>query len=134
VCTNPYKSIVVRSLEVLYACEEALRIIEDYEEPDRPFVPAEPRAGVGHGATEAPRGMLYHRYRLDEDGSILEAQIVPPTSQNQPSVEEDLKLLLDGWIDLPEDELRHRCEQTVRNYDPCISCATHFLDLRIDRG
>jgi coenzyme F420-reducing hydrogenase alpha subunit len=134
ICRNPYQSIVVRAVEVLYACDEALRIIESYEEPDRPSVPVEPRAGVGHAATEAPRGMLYHRYRLDADGAILEAQIVPPTSQNQPSIEEDLKLMLDGWLDLPEDELRLRCEQTVRNYDPCISCATHFLDLRIDRG
>jgi coenzyme F420-reducing hydrogenase alpha subunit len=133
-CLNPYKSIIVRAVEVLYACDEALRIIENYEEPERPSVPVEPKAGVGHGATEAPRGMLYHRYRLDDDGTILEAEIVPPTSQNQASVEEDLKVLIDGWLDLPDDELRHRCEQTVRNYDPCISCATHFLDLRIDRG
>jgi len=133
-CDNPYKSIVVRAVEVLYACDEAVRIIENYAEPDRPSVPVEPRAGVGYAATEAPRGMLYHRYRLADDGSILDALIVPPTSQNQASVEDDLKILINGWLDLPDDELRHRCEQTVRNYDPCISCATHFLDLRIDRG
>ena len=124
----------MRAVEVLYACEDALRIIEDYEQPDRPFVPVEPRAATGYAATEAPRGMLYHRYRMAADGTIEDAQIVPPTSQNQPSVEDDLKLLIGGWLDLPDDELRHRCEQTVRNYDPCISCATHFLDLRIDRG
>lgn len=134
VCTNPYQSIVVRAVEVLYACEEALRIIADYEEPDRPFIAAEPRAGVGYAATEAPRGMLWHRYKLAADGLIDDAVIIPPTSQNQASVEDDLKLLIGGWLDLPDDELRHRCEQTVRNYDPCISCATHFLDLRIDRG
>jgi sulfhydrogenase subunit alpha len=133
-CLNPYKSIVVRAIEVVHACQEALDIIEDYEEPDRPSVPAEPVAGVGHGATEAPRGLIYHRYRIDGQGSILEAQIVPPTSQNQASIEEDLQMLIGGWLNLPDDELRHRCEQTVRNYDPCISCATHFLDLRIDRG
>jgi coenzyme F420-reducing hydrogenase alpha subunit len=97
-------------------------------------VPVAVRAGTGHGATEAPRGMLYHRYRIAEDGSIAEAVIIPPTSQNQASIEEDLTVLLQDWIELPEDELRHRCEQTVRNYDPCISCATHFLDLRVDRG
>ena len=102
--------------------------------PDRPSVPVEPRAGTGYAATEAPRGMLYHRYRLAADGTILDAQIVPPTSQNQASIEEDLTILINGWLDLPDDALRHRCEQTVRNYDPCISCATHFLDLRIDRG
>jgi coenzyme F420-reducing hydrogenase alpha subunit len=78
--------------------------------------------------------MLYHRYRLADDGTILDALIIPPTSQNQASIEEDLKLLIGGWLDLPDEELRLRCEQTVRNYDPCISCATHFLDLRIDRG
>jgi len=133
-CTNPYRSIVVRAVEVVYACDEAIRIIEDYEEPARPFVPAEVHAGTGYAATEAPRGMLYHRYRIADDGSIIDAQIVPPTSQNQPSIEDDLRLLIDGWIDLPDDELRHRCEQTVRNYDPCISCSTHFLDLRVDRG
>ena len=89
-CNNPYQSIIVRAVEVLYACEEALRIIDDYDEPDRPFVPVEPRAATGHGASEAPRGMIYHRYRLDDDGTIVDAQIVPPTSQNQPSIEDDL--------------------------------------------
>jgi sulfhydrogenase subunit alpha len=134
VCNNPYKSIIVRAVEVLYACDEALRIIDDYQEPDAPSVKVTPRAGTGHAATEAPRGMLYHRYRLADDGTILDALIVPPTSQNQASIEEDLKVLIGGWLDLPDEELRLRCEQTVRNYDPCISCATHFLDLRIDRG
>jgi coenzyme F420-reducing hydrogenase alpha subunit len=134
ICTNPYQSIIVRAVETVFACEESLRILETYEEPDRPFEPMEPKAAVGYAATEAPRGMLYHRYRIADDGAIVEAQIVPPTSQNQPSVEDDLRLLIQDWVDLPDDELRHRCEQTVRNYDPCISCATHFLDLRIDRG
>jgi coenzyme F420-reducing hydrogenase alpha subunit len=134
ICTNPYQSIIVRAVETVYACEESLRILETYDEPNRPFEPMEPKAAVGYAATEAPRGMLYHRYRIADDGAIVEAQIVPPTSQNQPSVEDDLRLLIQDWVDLPDDELRHRCEQTVRNYDPCISCATHFLDLRIDRG
>jgi coenzyme F420-reducing hydrogenase alpha subunit len=133
-CNNPYQGIIVRAVETLYACEEALRILGAYEEPDRPSVPVEPRAGSGYAATEAPRGLLYHGYRLDREGTILSAQIVPPTAQNQPTIEEDLMTFLNDWIDLPDDALRHRCEQTVRNYDPCISCATHFLDLRVDRG
>uniref|UniRef100_A0A8J4HDL6 Ni/Fe hydrogenase subunit alpha n=1 Tax=Acidicaldus sp. TaxID=1872105 RepID=A0A8J4HDL6_9PROT len=133
-CANPFQSIVVRAVEVLYACDEALRIIAAYEEPDHPSIPLTPRAGIGHAATEAPRGLLYHRYRLTEDGAIAEARIVPPTSQNQASIEADLKNFVGGWLDLPEEELRHRCEQTVRNYDPCISCSTHFLHLELDRG
>jgi len=133
VCRNPYRSIVVRAVEVLYACDEALRIIDSYEEPARPAVPYELRAAVGYGATEAPRGLLWHRYRLDADGTIAEARIVPPTSQNQSSIEADLADFIEGFLDLPDEELRHRCEQTVRNYDPCISCATHFLRLDLER-
>jgi coenzyme F420-reducing hydrogenase alpha subunit len=131
---NPYQSIIVRSVELVYACDEAIRIIEAYERPDRPAVPVVPRAGTGYAATEAPRGMIYHRYSLDHDGTILHAQIIPPTSQNQATIEEDLTIFINNWLDLPDAALRHRCEQTVRNYDPCISCATHFLDLRVDRG
>ncbi len=133
-CTNPYRSIVVRAVEVAYACDEALRIISAYEEPERPFVAIEPRAGVGFGATEAPRGLLFHRYRLAVDGTITEARIVPPTSQNQASIEEDLASYVGAFLDLPDDELRRRCEQTIRNYDPCISCSAHFLRLDLDRG
>jgi coenzyme F420-reducing hydrogenase alpha subunit len=134
VCRNPYRSIVVRAVEVLEACEEALRIIGSYEQPERPFVPAEPRAGVGCGATEAPRGLIYHRYEVAADGTIAAARIVPPTSQNQGCIEEDLESLVGTFLELPDEALRHRCEQTVRNYDPCISCSTHFLRLEIDRG
>ncbi len=133
VCRNPYQSIVVRAVEVFHACEEALRIIADYEEPERSAVVITPQHGTGFGATEAPRGLLYHRYRLDADGTIAEARIVPPTSQNQASIEEDLADFIGGFLDLPDEALRHRCEQTVRNYDPCISCAAHFLDLTLDR-
>jgi coenzyme F420-reducing hydrogenase alpha subunit len=134
VCNNPYRSIVVRSVEVLYACDEALRLIEGYEEPDAPAVALSARAGTGYGCTEAPRGILYHRYELDADGTIVSARIVPPTSQNQASIEEDLKTCIGGWLDLPGEALRHRCEQTVRNHDPCISCATHFLRVELDRA
>ena len=121
----------MRSVEVVYACDEALHVIAGYQEPERPFEPAEPKLSEGFGCTEAPRGLLFHRYRLDENGGILEAQIVPPTAQNQPSIEADLKELVGGWLDLPADTLRERCEQTIRNYDPCISCATHFLKLDV---
>ncbi|AOY86860.1 Ni/Fe hydrogenase subunit alpha [Marinobacter salinus] len=130
-CNNPFQSIVVRSIEVLYACDEALRLIDAYQEPEQPFLAHEPKASEGFGCTEAPRGLLFHRYRLDAEGRIQEAQIVPPTSQNQPSIEADLKEMVGGWLDLPADVLRERCEQTIRNYDPCISCATHFLKLDV---
>ncbi len=132
-CRNPYRSIIVRSVEVLYACDEALRLIGAYEEPERPSVPFEVRAGVGFGCTEAPRGILYHRYAIDGEGTILEATIVPPTAQNQPSIEDDLSTFIPAWSNLDDEALQWRCEQTIRNYDPCISCATHFLKLNVER-
>ncbi len=133
-CRNPYKSIAIRSIEILYACDEALRILESYEAPDAPAIEVEPRAGVGRWATEAPRGMLYHRYEIADDGAIRTAQIVPPSSQNQPSIEEDLRAVLTDNIDMADDDLKWRCEQTIRNYDPCISCSVHFLKLELDRA
>src|SRR5581483_4894443 len=133
VCRNPFQSIVVRAVEILYACDEALRLIDTYEMPEQPFVAVEPRAAVGYGVTEAPRGILYHRYRLDEHGVILDAKIVPPTSQNQKTIERDLKNFIPARLDLPKDQLTWQCEQAIRNYDPCISCATHFLKLELER-
>jgi coenzyme F420-reducing hydrogenase alpha subunit len=133
ICRNPFQSIVVRAVEVVYAFDEALRILGSYEPPSRPFVPAEPRAAEGFGCTEAPRGLLYHRYRLAEDGTIAGASIVPPTSQNQKAIEDDLRRFVEGHLDVPTPRLQWLCEQTVRNYDPCISCATHFLSLHVER-
>ena len=130
---NPFRSIVVRAVEIVHACEEALRLIAAYEQPAVSALEIVPRAGWGHGASEAPRGVLYHRYHVDEKGAILDAKIVPPTSQNQKSIEEDLFAFVTENADLPDDELRHRCEQAIRNYDPCISCATHFLTLEVER-
>ncbi len=129
VVKNPFRSIIVRAIETAYAYEEALRIIASYEVPEAPAVAVVPSAGIGCGASEAPRGMLYHRYRIADDGLIRDAKIVPPTAQNQPTIEEDVRLFVTKFVDMPREELTWKCEQTVRNYDPCISCATHFVTL-----
>jgi sulfhydrogenase subunit alpha len=134
VCRNPFKSIVVRALEIEFACEEALRIIASYEPPDMPAAAIEPRAGAGFGCTEAPRGICWHRYDFGDDGTIERARIVPPTSQNQPSIEADLAGVAASLLDQPDEIIRDRCEQTIRNYDPCISCSAHFLKLTVRRS
>ena len=125
------QGIVARSLEVLNAIEEARQIIDTYDPPEIPQVLVNPQAGVGMAATEAPRGLLYHRYHVNHDGTIQEAKIVPPTSQNQRRIEEDLRAVLPHILDRPDDEVALHCEKIVRHYDPCISCATHFLQLHI---
>ncbi len=132
-CRNPFRSIIVRAVEVVHAFETGLAVIDRYQRPAEPHLDVEPRPGVGHGVTEAPRGLLYHRYEIDRDGLIADAVIVPPTSQNQATIEHDLWHYVERHLDLADDELRRRAEVTIRNHDPCISCATHFLDLTVDR-
>jgi coenzyme F420-reducing hydrogenase alpha subunit len=132
-CRNPFRSILVRLVELVFALDEALRIVDAWEGAPVAAVAVEPRAAEGHGATEAPRGLLYHRYRIDADGTILAAQIVPPTAQNQPAIESDLRSVVEGHLDLDDEALTRVCETAIRTYDPCISCATHFLRLTVDR-
>jgi len=133
VCLNPFQSIIVRAVELVYACDEALRLINNYEMPDKPCIDVEPRSSIGYGCTEAPRGILYHRYRFDDHGLILDAKIVPPTSQNQKSIEEDLFQFVETNIEMPKEKLQWQCEQAIRNYDPCISCATHSMKVHLER-
>ncbi|MGO9991964.1 MAG: Ni/Fe hydrogenase subunit alpha [Steroidobacteraceae bacterium] len=132
-CRNPFQSIVVRALEIVYACEEALRLIAAYQPPALAALPVRPRAATGFGCTEAPRGMCWHRYEFDAEGTIHAARIVPPTSQNQPSIEADLAAVATSVLDQPDEFIRDRCEQTIRNHDPCISCSAHFLKLSLHR-
>jgi sulfhydrogenase subunit alpha len=129
---NVFRSIVARSVELLHALAEAREIVADYHPPTVPLAPWQPRAGIAAWATEAPRGLLFHRYRVDAAGKVRQAQIVPPTSQNQAAIEHDLALFAPEVLDLPHDEATRRLEQLIRSYDPCISCATHFLQLRIE--
>jgi coenzyme F420-reducing hydrogenase alpha subunit len=132
---NNFHSIVARALELIDACEEAVGLVKAYNhEPAVSRVPFVPRAGEGCHATEAPRGMIYHRYRVGEDGLIAGAKIVPPTSQNQGRIEADLRAFLPGVLADDDATVARRCEHLIRNYDPSISCATHFLRLKIDRG
>ena len=135
VVRNPHRSVIVRAVEMVEACDEALRIIDGYRPPAQPFVdPAGPIAPDGYVAiTEAPRGMLYHRYRLNASGLIEEARIVAPTSQNQKRIEDDLRSVVARSLDLADGALTSECERAIRNHDPCISCATHFLSLDLVR-
>lgn len=131
--TNPFKSIIARAVETVYACEEAIRIIENMDWKIKPYVDFEIGEGIGYGCTEAPRGILYHRYKVGKNELIEAAKIVPPTSQNQKQIEKDLYEFVQKYIELPKNELQWKLEQAIRNYDPCISCATHFLKLDIIR-
>ena len=131
---NVFHSIVARAAEIYFCLIEAMRIIKDYQVPATAYVEAVPRAGIGYGCTEAPRGLLWHRYEMTADGRVAAARIVPPTSQNQARMEQDLRASITHYgLEHSDAELRLRAESVIRNYDPCISCSTHFLDLRVRR-
>lgn len=132
---NPYLSIVARSVELVHAAAEAMDLIDAYSPPTLARLPSEaPAAGRwGYGATEAPRGMLWHAYEMESEDHIRTARIVPPTSQNQARIEADLVALAPEILAQPHDRATLRCEQLIRAYDPCISCATHFLRLDIQQ-
>jgi sulfhydrogenase subunit alpha len=132
---NPFMSLIARCLEMIHAFDDSIRLIRNYQppRPSRAALPQTLSACEGAHVTEAPRGLIYHRYRLDENGLITFAKIVPPTAQNLPRMEEDLWQYAPAVIGLPLAEATLKCEQLVRSYDPCISCATHFLKLTIER-
>jgi sulfhydrogenase subunit alpha len=132
-CHNPYKGIVARALEVIHAFEEGLEILRSYRPTGDARAQFKVCEGHGNSATEAPRGLIYHRYHTGEDGKIIFAKIVPPTSQNQAQIESDLHLMLPSILSAEDDKIAILCERLIRNYDPCISCSTHFLKLRIER-
>ncbi len=129
---NPFWSIAARAVELVHATAEAIDIVDSYVRPQAAAVAWEPRPGHAGWATEAPRGLLFHHYELDDEGLVASAQIVPPTSQNQAAIEADLTDFAPSVLALPHAEATLRLEQLIRSYDPCISCATHFLDLRVE--
>lgn len=131
-CRNPFKSILVRGVETAWALEEAINLITGHQDGGEPFVEPVVQASIGYGASEAPRGMLFHRYRFDDAGIIRDAKIVPPTSQNLASIENDLIQIAPRMVHMAQVEATHLAEQAVRNYDPCISCATHFLKVTLE--
>jgi coenzyme F420-reducing hydrogenase alpha subunit len=122
---NTQMGIVARTVEMTYAFHEAIRIVRNYENPDRPFVYVEPKSGNATWITEAPRGILIHRYELDERGYIKRCSIIPPTSQNLGHIEKDLHYFIQNNLDKPLDFLKKESERIVRSYDPCISCSVH---------
>jgi sulfhydrogenase subunit alpha len=132
---NMFHSIVARAAECWLAIDEALRLLQDYTRPSQAAIPWQARVGSSMMATEAPRGLLWHHYELDATDHVHHARIIPPTSQNQARIEEDLRLSLESFgLDQDDDALRLHSETVIRNYDPCISCATHFLQLAIKRN
>lgn len=132
---NMFDSIIARAAEIYFSIQEAITLLEQYQQPTAANTIVKPRAGIGYGCTEAPRGILWHRYEINNSGLVTCATIIPPTSQNQARIEEDLRFSIESFgLDQSDEALRLYSESIIRNYDPCISCATHFLKLKVERN
>lgn len=129
---NPYKSLIARAVELVEVCDVAVELIEAYDPKGEPFAEVQLKDSEGYGVSEAPRGTLYHHYKVGADGLIQFAKITPPTAQNYARMEADLWKLAPEVISLPLKEASLACEHLIRSYDPCISCSTHFLKLTIE--
>ena len=129
--TNPYQSLIARAIELVHFYEEAIQLIQAYAPSGPAHVALKLKAGEGAGASEAPRGLLYHRYKIDDQGRVQFAKIVPPTAQNLPRIEADLLAVAPQLVKMEQEQATLTAEHLVRSYDPCISCATHFLKLKI---
>ncbi|MGI6643324.1 MAG: Ni/Fe hydrogenase subunit alpha [Bacillota bacterium] len=130
---NPFYSAMARAIELVQAIDDSMKLIDSIDfrgDEDRSHAVTR---GQGYAITEAPRGTLYHAYRVDRDGVVEFADIVTPTAHNVMNMEEDLRRFVPTVIDLPQDELTLKCEMIIRNYDPCISCSAHFLKVRVKR-
>jgi coenzyme F420-reducing hydrogenase alpha subunit len=130
---NPFKNLLARAIELVEVCDVAIEIMKEYAPKGPSFAPIDVKEGEGAGASEAPRGLLYHRYIVDNQGMIRFAKITPPTAQNFAQMEADLWEFAPSVLNLSHEEATLACEHLVRSYDPCISCATHFLKLTVDR-
>ncbi len=123
---NPFNSIVARLLEIMHAIEMSIKYLEEIEvREESPSYDV--RAGAAASLIEAPRGTLYHRFRIDDRGFVQEARIIAPTTQNLSRIEQDLRELVPQIAGEQDDYITRACEVAVRNYDPCISCATHCI-------
>ncbi len=129
---NPYMNTVAQLVECFHIVESSIELIDELltRGLKTEQVRTSGKAGRGTGAVEAPRGILFHEYEFDKHGNCVAADICIPTGQNHGNIQKDFEKLLPEILDLPEKDIRLKLEMLVRSYDPCISCSTHFLDVK----
>ena len=126
---NIYHNNLAQAVEILQCVDEALDILRYLRIADEKPIRKPPRAGTGMGVIEAPRGLLYHMARVNEEGVVEDYDVIVPTAQNQINIENDLEDYFNRNLDKDEEALRVDAESIVRAYDPCMSCATNFLKI-----
>ena len=131
--SNPYHNNISQAIEIYEGIQQAITILENIKLKNEKIKEIKPKASTGVGALEAPRGILFHKYKFNNKGICKFANITTPTTQNLSHLEEAIKELLPYLLDKKEDEIKLEIEKLIRAYDPCISCSTHFLELKLER-
>lgn len=121
---------LAQAIELLHLFDSSIRILKDFKLQKESAQQIRPCDSTGIGVTEAPRGTLYHEYKFDSKGIVQRANIIVPTNQNAHTIESDLAEFIPSLLDLPQEKANLEIEKLVRAYDPCISCATHFLKVK----
>jgi len=134
-CYNTYMNNIAQFVEIVHGVDDSIRLIdkilEEGLDDDKAMVDIKPGSGRGVGVVEAPRGLLIHDYTYDDRGRIKKANLIIPTNMNYANIEQDMQSLLPTIIDKSEDDIRLACEMLIRAYDPCISCSTHLLNVKL---
>jgi coenzyme F420-reducing hydrogenase alpha subunit len=129
--TNIFHNNLAQAIEILHALDHSIELFGKHEFVKEDPIKAEKKAGVGIGVVEAPRGTLYHRIETDDKGIVTKGEVIVPTGQNQINIERDIVELVNGLLpDMEQPEIEMEIEKLIRAYDPCMSCATHFLKVK----
>jgi coenzyme F420-reducing hydrogenase alpha subunit len=124
---NPHFNNVAQAVELVAAVDQAIEMLGRVKPHKEPLAEIRPHACRGVGTVEVPRGTLWHEYELDDTGHITHGNIITPTAQNLRSIEDDIRQYLPSLLNLPQEEMIDVLEKLIRSYDPCLSCAAHFL-------
>ena len=135
VCCNPFMNNIAQFIEIIHCVDDSFRLINGLLDSGLEGNEAMPKikvkAGRGVGVVEAPRGMLIHDYTYDEEGRITKVNLIIPTNHNYGNIKYDLDKFIPGILNETEEKVQFDCEMLIRAYDPCISCSTHLLNLKL---
>ncbi len=126
---NVFDNNLAQAIETLHAIDHSIELLENTRFEKEKLNILKPKKSSGIGVIEAPRGTLYYKVDLDEKGTVTHVDVIVPTQQNQINIEEDIKLFVEKNLDMEKQKMALEIEKIIRAYDPCMSCATHFLKI-----
>ncbi|MEM4397092.1 MAG: Ni/Fe hydrogenase subunit alpha [Candidatus Woesearchaeota archaeon] len=126
---NIFHNNLAQAIEILHSIDHSIEILENNNFEQEKLTILKPKKSSGIGVIEAPRGTLYYKVDIAENGLIEHADVIVPTQQNQINIENDIKTFVENNLEMDKEKMSLEIEKIIRAYDPCMSCATHFLKI-----